>query len=123
MYDQELCLEILRQIEGAAIKIGDRFQVIHQPSDFTDNPAGVEKMDSICMMLIVIGESLKNLEKVTGGKLLAKYPQIDWKKAMGMRDIITHHYADLHADTIFFTCQRKIPPLLETVRKMTRDLR
>jgi hypothetical protein len=30
MYDQELCLEILRQIEGAAIKIGSRFQVIPQ---------------------------------------------------------------------------------------------
>ena len=63
MYDQELCLEILRQIEEAAIKIGSRFQVIHQASDFTDSPAGVEKLDSICMMLIVIGESLKNLEK------------------------------------------------------------
>ena len=23
---------------------------------------------------------------------------------MGMRDIITHHYADLHAETVFYTC-------------------
>ncbi len=99
MHDQELCLEVLRQIEEAAIKIGTRFQVIHQSSDFTDSPAGVEKLDSICMMLIVIGESLKNLEKITGEKLLSQYPQVDWKKAMGMRDIITHHYADLHSET------------------------
>lgn len=122
MHDRELCLEVLRQIEGAAIKISNRFQVIHQASDFNDSPAGVEKLDSICMMLIVIGESLKNLEKITGGKLLSKYPEVDWKKAMGMRDIITHHYADLHAETVFFTCKRKIPPLLETVRKITQDL-
>ena len=122
MHDRELCLEVLRQIEGAAIKIGSRFQVIHQASDFTDTPAGVEKLDSICMMLIVIGESLKNLEKITGGTLLSQYPEVDWKKAMGMRDIITHHYADLHAETVFYTCKRKIPPLLETVRKITRDL-
>ena len=122
MHDRELCLEVLRQIEEAAIKISNRFQVIHQPSDFTDSPAGVEKLDSICMMLIVIGESLKNLEKITGGTLLSQYPEVDWKKAMGMRDIITHHYADLHAETVFFTCKRKIPPLLETVRKITQDL-
>ncbi len=122
MHDRELCLEVLRQIEGAAIKISSRFQVIHQASDFTDSPAGVEKLDSICMMLIVIGESLKNLEKITGGKLLSQYPEVDWKKAMGMRDIITHHYADLHAETVFYTCKRKIPPLLETVRKITQDL-
>jgi hypothetical protein len=32
MHDRELCLEVLRQIEGAAIKIGGRFQVIHQAS-------------------------------------------------------------------------------------------
>ncbi len=105
MHDRELCLEVLRQIERAAIKIASRFKVIHQASDFTDSPAGVEKLDSICMMLIVIGESLKNLEKITGGKLLSQYPEVDWKKAMGMRDIITHHYADLHAETIFLYVQ------------------
>ena len=49
MHDRELYLEVLRQVEGAAIKIGSRFQVIHQASDFTDTPAGVEKLDSICM--------------------------------------------------------------------------
>lgn len=74
------------------------------------------------MMLIVIGESLKNLEKITGGMLLPQYPEVDWKKAMGMRDIITHHYADLQAETVFYTCKRKIPPLLEAVRKITQDL-
>jgi hypothetical protein len=56
------------------------------------------------------------------GYLLPQYPEVDWKKAMGMRDIITHHYADLHAETVFYTCKRKIPPLLETVRKIIQDL-
>lgn len=41
---------------------------------------------------------------------------------MGMRDVITHHYAELDAETVFYTCKRKIPPLLETVRKITQDL-
>ena len=43
-------------------------------------------------MLIAIGESLKNLDKITGGSLLAKYPEVDWKGAKGARDIISHHY-------------------------------
>jgi len=42
MLDRELCLEVLRQIKEAAFKISNRFQVIHQASDFTDSPAGVE---------------------------------------------------------------------------------
>ena len=74
MLDKELALEVLRQIEEATQKIIDRFQVIDEPDDFTDTPAGMEKMDAICMMLIVIGESLKNLDKVTEEKLLSCYP-------------------------------------------------
>jgi len=64
MPDRELVLEILGQIRKSAEKIINRFQVIHQVSDFTDSSGGMEKMDAICMMLIVIGESLKNLDKV-----------------------------------------------------------
>lgn len=75
------------------------------------------------MMLIVIGESLKNLDKITEGKLLPLYPEVDWKKAKGMRDILTHHYADINAEAVFNTCNEKIPQLLKTIRKMTEELR
>jgi uncharacterized protein with HEPN domain len=47
------------------------------------------------MMLIAIGENLKNLDKITGGTILPQYPEMDWKGAKGMRDIISHHYFDL----------------------------
>jgi uncharacterized protein with HEPN domain len=87
MCDKELVLEVLRQIEDAAAKIAIRFQSIGRVSDFTDTPAGVEKMDAICMMMIVIGESLKNLDKITEGALLRSYTDVDWKKAKGMQDL------------------------------------
>ncbi len=122
MPDKELCLEVLRQIEEAAEKITARFAAIHQVSDFTDSPEGVEKMDSICMMLIVIGESLKNLDKISEGKLLPRYPDVDWQKAKGMRDIITHHYADINAETVYYTCKRKIPQLLKSIQEIIGDL-
>ena len=122
MPDKELILEVLRQIEEATAKIIARFEAIQQVSDFTDSDAGVEKMDAICMMLIVIGESLKNLDKITEGKLLPQYPEVDWKKAKGMRDILTHHYVDINAEAIFYTCKEKIPPLQKVVQKISEDL-
>jgi len=122
MRNKELVKEVLCQIEAAAQKVIHRFQVIDKPADFTDSPVGIEKMDAICMMLIVIGESLKNLDKITNQKLLSQYPDVDWKKAKGMRDIITHHYADIHAETVYYTCERKIPLLLETIQKMIKAL-
>ncbi|MBB5346781.1 DUF86 domain-containing protein [Desulfoprunum benzoelyticum] len=121
MYDKELALEILRQIEEAADKIIVRFASIRQASDFVEGTAGVDKLDAICMMLIVIGESLKNLDKITGGDLLRNYPQVDWKKAKGMRDILTHHYADINAEAVFHTCRDKIPQLLQTIKIIRND--
>lgn len=123
MRDKELEIEVLRQIEQASEKILSRFQPVANVSDFTDSPAGTEKMDAICMMLIVIGESLKNLDKITDGALLQKYPQVDWKKAKGMRDILTHHYTDLNAEAVFYTCQDKIPLFHQTIRKIIEDLK
>lgn len=123
MRDRELVLEVLRQIEEAAGKIISRFQPIQRVNDFTNSPAGMEKMDAICMLLIVIGESLKNLDKITDRTLLPRYPDVDWKKAKGMRDILTHHYADINAEAIFFTCKEKIPPLRETIKKIWADIK
>ena len=74
------------------------------------------------MMLIVIGESLKNLDKVTDGKLLIQYPEVDWKKAKGMRNIITHHYADINPEAVFYTCKNKIPFLEKTIKKIVDEL-
>ena len=122
MPDRELVLEVLRQIEEAAERVVTRFEPIKQVSDFTGSAAGIEKLDAICMMLIVIGESLKNLDKITGGELLARYPEVDWKKAKGMRDIITHHYADISAEAVYYTCHDKIPQLLTTLKKIRQDL-
>jgi len=47
MRDKELVIEVLRQIEEASAKIIVRFQTIRQIADFTDSPAGVDKMDAI----------------------------------------------------------------------------
>lgn len=122
MHDKDLVLEVLRQIQEAASRIVVRFEAIRQVSDFTDSPNGLDKMDGICMMLIVIGESLKNLDKVTEGKLLPRYPEVDWKKAKGMRDILTHHYVNINAEAVFYTCQGKIPLLHETIQRMLKEL-
>lgn len=74
------------------------------------------------MQLITIGESVKNLDKVTDSGLLPQHPQIEWKRVMGMRDIISHHYFDLDAEVVFNVCDRHIEPLAETVERMMSDL-
>lgn len=122
MYDRDLVYEILEQILTAANRIERRFVGISSPDDFLVSEAGVDKLDAICMMLIAIGENLKNLEKISGGMILSQYPEMDWKGAKGMRDIISHHYFDVDAEVVFFICKDRIPFLLETVRRIKDSL-
>ena len=123
MYDKALVLEVLGQIRTASQTVLDRFKSVKTVSDFTDSPAGREKLDSICMLLIAIGESLKKLDKITDASLLPKYSQTDWKKAKGLRDIISHQYFDVNAEAIFDVCKTKIKILSDTITKILEDLK
>ena len=73
MYDKELALEILEQIYLSSQIILKRFQQIKSYDDFIGSDWGMEKLDSICMQLIAVGESLKNFDKVTNNSVLLKF--------------------------------------------------
>lgn len=120
MYDQKLIRNVLSQILEASGRIKRRFASIQSPDDFIANDDGIDRLDAICMMLIAIGESLKYLDKITGGKLFEQYPEVDWKGAKGIRDIISHHYFDVDAEIVYFVCKERLPFLIQTIQKMNQ---
>lgn len=122
MYDTELVCEIVDQIIVASTLVKERCLFATKEDDFIDTKEGQEKLDSICMKLVAIGESLKNIDKITDSKLLANYPQIEWKKIKGIRDFISHHYFDLDADVIYDICQNHIESLISTLKLIRQDL-
>ncbi|QEH05590.1 HepT-like ribonuclease domain-containing protein [Sulfurospirillum multivorans] len=122
MYDKELVLDILEQIIEAIMIVQERCAFATCQNDFMDTKEGQEKLDSICMKLIAIGESLKNIDKITDKKLLTAYPQIEWKKIKGIRDFISHHYFDLDAEMIFGICKNNIADVLMVLKQIQNDL-
>lgn len=122
MYDRELVCAVLTQVRDACITIKTRVKDITGFADFTNSPAGMEKLDSICMLFIAIGESLKNIDKITRGTLLENYPLIDWVGVKGFRDIIAHHYFDIDPEQVYWLCTNNLDPLLETISKIIKDI-
>ena len=117
-----IALNILKQIEEAIVKIQERTSVIHHADDFLLTSGGMEKLDAACMLLIAIGESLKNLDKVTEKKQLPTNTSIPWNDVMGVRDIIAHHYFNIDADEIWWIISKELTPLLEAIRSLIRAL-
>ncbi len=63
--------------------------------------------DAIVRNLEIIGEAVKSLPK----KLIAKYPEIEWKKIAGLRDILIHAYFGIDIEIVWDVVQNKIPEL------------
>ena len=115
-----IILHTLDKIELAINRLQERTIVIKSVDDFLLSPGGMEKLDAACMVLIAIGESIKNLDKITDGQLLPTYPSIPWKRVMGMRDVIAHHYFDVDAEVVYNVIAKEIEPLkaaIETLKK------
>jgi uncharacterized protein with HEPN domain len=121
--DQEkMLLSTLEDIQYSLELIKKRSKNIHSSDNFLNDDAGIEKLDSISMRLIAIGEGFKNIDKLSDGKLLVQYPNIPWKQVKGIRDILSHHYFDLDAETIFNICKNDLSKLLTTTIKIIDDI-
>lgn len=122
MHNDLLVKNIFEQIESAIAAIKYRFKPVDSVGYFLDTPEGQEKLDSLCMLFIAIGESLKNIDKLTDKKLLQKYNNIDWIAIKGMRDVLSHHYFDINAEAIYNVCIDDIDELYITIQKIITDL-
>ncbi len=122
MYDIQLVLDILTQIIEVAEEVKNKCKYAKCVEDFCDTEVGQEKLDSICIKLIAIGESLKNIDKITDKTLLSMYPQVDWKKIKGIRDFISHHYFDIDAEIIYSICNKHINGAIEALYLIKEDI-
>ena len=122
LFDKEIVIDILKNILWSLEQIRKRFAQIKTSDEFIKDDEGLEKLDSICMQLINVGEALKQIDKITASKLLENYKGVDWKRAKGMRDIITHHYFDVDAEIVYSVCSEHLPKMAISVQRILNDL-
>ena len=83
-----------------------------------DQEEGQDLLDVICMQFLAAGEALKRLDKLQPGVLAAQFPAIDWRGAMGFRDVIAHQYFDLDAEQVLLICRDALPGVLAAIRSL-----
>ena len=118
MHKKEHVLHLLRKIEQTLKRIIDNSTEIDSYHFYYLTPAGMERLESTCMLLIAIGESIKGVDKLTNKELLPQFPSIDWKGAMGIRYIFAQDYFDLYAEIVYNVVKSNLPEMLVVVEDM-----
>lgn len=79
--------------------------------------ADPKTMDAVMRNLEVIGEASKKLPEV----IKQKYPNIEWRKLSGLRDILIHHYFGIDEDIIWDVLANKIPEVRSELEPILRN--
>ena len=65
------------------------------------------RIDAVVRNLEIIGEAAKMIPE----SIRVEYPNIEWKKIAGLRDILAHHYFEVDLDIVWDIVQNKLPEL------------
>lgn len=71
-------------------------------------------MDAVCRNLQIIGEAARKMDET----FKQAHPEVPWRDAVGLRNVIVHVYDDLVPGMIREVVERDIPPLLDSVRRL-----
>jgi uncharacterized protein with HEPN domain len=71
-------------------------------------------IDAIVRNLEIIGEASKNIPE----KVKRKYPFVEWKEAIGFRNVLIHDYFGIDMESVWDTIKNNLPSLKENIKKV-----
>ena len=81
---------------------------------FRENSMAV---DAVIRNFEVIGEATKNVPKTVKDK----YPDVEWKEAIGFRNVLTHDYFGIDLESVWDTLKNNIPVLKRHIGEVLRS--
>jgi len=121
-FDREIVLDLFRHIEEHIKKAQKSFEAVPDVAFFRGTQIGEEKLASICMFLMVVGEQVRKIDKLTKGTVLSEYPNIDWQRIVSFRNIVAHDYVHIDSEVVFNICSNEIEPLLKIIKQIVVEL-
>jgi uncharacterized protein with HEPN domain len=106
---------ILEQMQTAVAQLQEWNANVASAEDYYKSSSGMQKLAASCMLIEAIGESVKQIDKITHGELLKERPEISWIDVMGIRNHIAHGYFDIEGDIIFNTVKKDLTDLQKAV--------
>ena len=106
--NMRLAQETLRNIERAILMLQKWNEGVESTDEWLSSAYGMQKLAGNAMMIEVIGEEVKKVEKRLGMEFLNLRPEIPWRDVMNMRNHIEHGYFDINELYVFSVIQNDV---------------
>ncbi len=90
----------------------EKIRKFTQGLSFDEFSADNKTFDAVVLNLQIIGEATKHIPD----SVKEKYPDVDWRRIAGLRDVIAHGYFGLNEHILWDLVQNRVPQLQEQVR-------
>ncbi|MDX2096298.1 MAG: DUF86 domain-containing protein [Leptolyngbyaceae cyanobacterium bins.59] len=102
----------------------DMVNAIHRIQEFTVNLTYETYLDSLLIQsaverqLEILGEAARRLSD----EFQQAHPEIDWRRIIGLRNILIHRYDEIRQQTIWTTVISELEPLLAQLEILLSSL-
>ena len=80
--------------------------------------ADVMAYDATLRNLEILGEAAKNIPE----EIRQRFPEVDWRGVAGLRDVLAHAYFALDDATLWKIVRTDIPPIVDLLEQIEREL-
>ena len=91
--DRNRVKDTFEQIQTAINQLKEWNAEVSSAEEYYISSGGMQKLAASCMLIEAIGEGIKQIDKITQGKLLTERPEIPWQ--------VCHWHSEPHCTWIF----------------------
>lgn len=74
----------------------------------------LKTQSAVLHQLLVLGEAVKRIS----AEFRERHPDIPWRQAAGMRDVVIHQYESVDLDAVWQTLENDLPKLIEKLEPL-----
>lgn len=121
-WHKDIIIDRFEQIRESIALINSWCSNYSTEDDFLCSPTGMAMLDASILRLQIIGEAVRAINDMTEQGLLTQYPDIPWHSIIGLRNIISHEYANINYTMIVNVIKNNLSVLDTTVKQIIKDL-
>ena len=86
--------------------------------EYADYEKSLEKQDAVISNFFKLGEAAGKISP----ELKTAHPEVNWRNAIGMRNVLVHDYVKIDYKELWLTAKNDLPALKKQIQKILEDI-